>query len=343
MATAPTNPAAGNMTPPSQSAAVLINLVRATTIGPAAPASPVQNVNGVPSMPVYSPTRGMENFPYTKIDVQYCNITFMPLCENFSQEELRLAGYGTSTVKGIYRPQDAKGICFNKPFSGLAPIHIPECQRQFGRPITLPSYGASNTNLCADIVHFDVGGLDGTASQRFAMHEGLVSSASEFVRLALRGEWREADQRVIPLPEDEPVVFNEYQTWLYSRRISPFSTLEKLVKCYILADKLMDVEFRDAVMDYVLVHIRSTTSFAPSLANLVYGSTPEGSPLRRLMCEVFVWCGNTEWIDENTSGELLADMAKLQLTFWRGQRPERMPFLDDPTAYRCKVDKASGE
>jgi len=54
------------------------------------------------------------------------------------------------------------------------------------------------------------------APKRFTVHEDIVKISSEFVRLALRGEWTEASTRRIPLPDDEPDVFSVYLHWLYN-------------------------------------------------------------------------------------------------------------------------------
>ena len=58
--------------------------------------------------------------------------------------------------------------------------------------------------------------VGGDAPKRFIVHEGLVKPRSDFVRLALRGDWKEAQERTIPLPEDDPNIFSVYQRWLYA-------------------------------------------------------------------------------------------------------------------------------
>jgi hypothetical protein len=60
---------------------------------------------------------------------------------------------------------------------------------------------------------------DTEAPKKFTVHEDIVKASSEFVRLALRGEWKEASTRQIPLPDDEPAVFSVYQQWLYNSLI----------------------------------------------------------------------------------------------------------------------------
>lgn len=98
------------------------------------------------------------------------------------------------------------------------------------------------SRLDGDVVAF----LVGNPLKKFIVHEELAKSHSEFVRLALRGEWKEASSRSIPLPDDESAVFSIYQQWLYSGLICTPSTdtasepngeYTMLVKAYILGKR----------------------------------------------------------------------------------------------------------
>jgi hypothetical protein len=88
---------------------------------------------------------------------------------------------------------------------------------------------------------------DTQALKKFTVHDDIVKASSEFVRLALRGDWKEASSRQIPLPDDEPAVFSVYQHWLYNglihsvRRGLGFvaesdEEYELLVKAYIFGE-----------------------------------------------------------------------------------------------------------
>jgi hypothetical protein len=114
---------------------------------------------------------------------------------------------------------------------------------------------------------------------------------SEFVRLALRGERKEATERVIPLPDDEPAVFKVYQQWLYSGLIhtrepktdSDFDEkYQLLVKEYIFGEKILDLDFKDCVADALVEKLDPVERFDPHLTNSIFDNTPSGSPLHRL-------------------------------------------------------------
>ncbi|KAK4891882.1 hypothetical protein LTR27_009581 [Elasticomyces elasticus] len=265
-------------------------------------------------------------------------ITARPENQAQSLEELRLADYQAGRGRqctydfSFGFPTAFQPCGFKVPGKGLLHLQLPASQRSARlqyryHPVTIttcPDLGTST-------IVINVGGSEGIPFQRFVVHENAVRPVAEFVKMALTGEWKEATERTIPLSEDEPAVFHVYQTWLYTRRIdtgSPDESFyERLIKCYILGEKLLDTTFKDAIMDHILDRISSSQLFQSHLSSLVYKGTPEGSPLRRLMCELFAWCGTSTWFDEGADGELLAELARLQAGFWSGQRPEQVPFL----------------
>lgn len=51
--------------------------------------------------------------------------------------------------------------------------------------------------------------------QEFFVHQSLISARSEFFAKALRGDWKEAQQREVSLPDDEAEVFRLYLQLLY--------------------------------------------------------------------------------------------------------------------------------
>jgi hypothetical protein len=184
---------------------------------------------------------------------------------------------------------------------------------------------ARNTaDLCGrlkgDVVVFVVGT---DAPERFTIHENLIKPSSEFVRLALRGEWKEAQERVIPLAEDDPSVFSVYQQWLYSGLIHTRCDLSDdefntLVKAYILGEKIIDQHFKDSVADALIEKLCSLRRFDTTLTNLVFDNTPSASPLRRLWMDVYYHFGCSEWLDASLVGspvnsEFMVEFSRYQM------------------------------
>jgi hypothetical protein len=167
------------------------------------------------------------------------------------------------------------------------------------------------------------------APERFTIHENLIKPSSEFVRLALRGEWKEAQERAIPLAEDDPNVFYVYQQWLYSGLIHTHCDLSDdefniLVKAYILGEKIIDQHFKDSVADAIVEKLCSLRRFDTSLTNLVFDNTPSASPLRRLWMDVYYHFGSSEWLDASLVGSPIN--AEFMVEFSRHQMQLRIGF-----------------
>lgn len=183
----------------------------------------------------------------------------------------------------------------------------------------------SSSRLDGEVVVFLVGT---EAPKRFTVHEDIVKPSSEFVQLALRGDWKEASTRKIPLPDDEPDVFSVCQHWLYdglvhtSRQSMVTSSesdeeYELLVKAYILGSKLIDAAFKNSVIDAVMEKVAKDT-FNKRLTSLVFENTLPASPLRRLWLDVYYHVGKAEWLepaltDDTLSSEFMIEFSRYQM------------------------------
>lgn len=236
--------------------------------------------------------------------------------------------------------------------NGLAFAKVP--------PPTLPSLSSTTSSrvsaksairLGAKTLTFRVG----TDTPRdFVVHESLIVHRSDFVNLALSNDWKEARERLIPLPDDLPETFELYQQWLYSKVIASnhFGDAQLdgkeyavLVQAYCLGEKLVDSHFKDAVIDAIIEKLRTTSVFDPRLTSSVYDNTPPESPLRRLWQHVYVWSGNPDWLDESTLGdfvnaEFALDLSRYHMAINRGQGPASAPFVDSTCVYHEHVGGA---
>ncbi|GAB7335170.1 hypothetical protein MBLNU13_g07000t3 [Cladosporium sp. NU13] len=245
------------------------------------------------------------------------SISSHTLVQNFSFEELRLAHYDNHREK-------------LKPCLGDTSKLMTTQQRSALR-ITPPSRSIkaaadSTDKFSGEAIVFLVGT---DAPKRFIVHEGLIKPRSEFVRLALRGEWKEAQERTIPLPEDDPNIFSVYQRWLYDGLIHtrPNSTPSKtddeysmLVNAYILGEKIMDSNFKDSVADAIVEKLRLTHRFDTSLTNLIFDNTLPASPLRRLWLDAYYNFGRPEWLNASLVGdainsEFMIEFSRYQMQF----------------------------
>lgn len=279
----------------------------------------------------------------------YQTITSMQQHSNFSLEELRLNDYLHD--RGVLKRPTSNS--FTSEVNGLAFASIPEDWHWLQQNVitcTCRTSTKAALDLRANFVTFRVGRDD---PQDFAVHENVVTARSDFVRTALRGDWKEARERVIPLPDDDPASFGLYASYLYFHRIpsDTFGTAEKdveyqlLVRAYILGERFMDTHFQDAVIDSIIQKLRLTKLFDIRLTNVVYDNTPPDSPLRRLWQDVYVWSGNPNWLDENNVGdfvhaEFALDLSKYQMILARGQVPQFAPYMGG--AWTCGYHEHAG-
>jgi hypothetical protein len=173
------------------------------------------------------------------------------------------------------------------------------------------------------------------APKDFVIHEGVSTPASEFVRLALCGDLKEAKEGFIPLPEDNPDVFAIYQQWLYGGRIctstvdfdaGTMDEYELLVHAYILGEKLVDVGFKDCITDAIIEKLFTQAQFSLGLTGEVFKNTPSHSPLRRLWMDIYYWAGGAWWLDEEVvaqpiSLEFLKEFSRFQMRQRHSQLP----------------------
>ncbi|KAK5126057.1 hypothetical protein LTR85_011412 [Meristemomyces frigidus] len=311
--------------------------------------------------PSGSGPRSIEIFvPYQEQDSSgrpqaYQSITFMEQHRVLSFEELRMHDYSNS--RGLQPAREDPSATQSSRLSRLVPANIPTLGFN-AWPITSarslvdvqpPEYGTS-------IIIFEVGK---ETPERFAVHENVITPRSDFVRMALSKQWKEGKERTIPLSEDEAAVFRLYHLWIYTNRIfsdtrtdttafqltaprEDDTEYQLLVKSYILGEKLLDTHFKDAVLDCLIEKLRKTCTFDTRLTNTIHENTPEGSPLRRLLQDIYVWAGNSTWLDEALLGdyvnaEFLLDLSKRHMAFWGGRRPEKVPYVGCTCGYHEHV------
>lgn len=144
-------------------------------------------------------------------------------------------------------------------------------------------------------------------TEEFGVHEALIRSSSPFFEKALTGPWTEASQRLVKLPEDKPKAFSLYINWLYYRKIPAYSEIsttdyDNLFDAYILAEKLLDTQFHNAVINAVVERSQNTVTcvapkFPASLAiHHAFNNTESSAPIRRLLVDMYANNGSGAWL-----------------------------------------------
>jgi hypothetical protein len=127
------------------------------------------------------------------------------------------------------------------------------------------------------------------------VHENLLSEASDFFRKALNGNFKEASDGVMELPEDDPNAFELFVRWLYGKALAPASTIltapdgkkvtiQDYLRLYVLASKLMMEDLENTTCD-IAHEFYNNLDGLPDLRDVqyIYEHTLPDAGLRRLL------------------------------------------------------------
>jgi hypothetical protein len=138
------------------------------------------------------------------------------------------------------------------------------------------------------------------------IHWGVLCKSSGFFQRAMKPEWTKSREEpdIIDLPDDSVQTVSDYVRWLYSGNM-PIKLYDAgedthemaaeevqkvyllLAEAYVFGEKIVDMEYKNAVMRTVIAAIMSSEWF-PGLNSIhvIYKCTPSTSPLRRLVADI---------------------------------------------------------
>lgn len=127
--------------------------------------------------------------------------------------------------------------------------------------------------------------LVGPARESWAIQKALLTRHSLFFHRALLGVFREAYDKIVILPDDDPDAFGRFVPWLYTGSYTR-SGAEPLLQCaktWILGDKLGATAFKNLVIETLLDDPDYVTE--PDDLRYVYAHTPAKSSLRQYLTD----------------------------------------------------------
>lgn len=196
--------------------------------------------------------------------------------------------------------------------------------------------------------------------ESFNVHADGHIDRSPFFSKALSGDWKEAEERHIKLPDDDVSTFEMYLYTVHanvlfsnpeftspcqspdSKLLSDLDRRNCLLKIYVFADKILDVCAKDdglaACMKSVwdLHPVRSFwLELTPQEITTIYERTMPGSPMRRLLVDMFALarCALTDE-DRECPQEFLNDMTSELLTTRFIRQSHRLHIGDSPEYYQ---------
>ena len=101
----------------------------------------------------------------------------------------------------------------------------------------------------------------GAEQKRYHLHRDLLCHRSDYFRACFVGEFKEAQENELSLPEDDIESFDLFVKWLYGatlKKISSNTDLPVYLNLYVLADKLCLEHLQNETMDLILRFYRTT-------------------------------------------------------------------------------------
>jgi hypothetical protein len=154
--------------------------------------------------------------------------------------------------------------------------------------------------------------LIGQQAKLFNVHKNIICNRAPFYKAACAPCWTEASQP-IKLPEDDPEIFDIYLHCVYTncvdvgdlndilageecsaKNMRPY---RRLVRSYILADRLGDIITANMIIDEIILHSDDQLTLpSDDVIAFVAQTMPLQSPLCRLFVDYFVHEANAESI-----------------------------------------------
>lgn len=138
----------------------------------------------------------------------------------------------------------------------------------------------------------------GKGARVFAIHRGLLCDRSAYFRAAFEGGFKEAEEQIMALPEEDVEVFELFQFWLYSDRLLDTDesvadlSASLLIGLYLFAEARCIPQLQNMSIDALILNITVTEKFPARDLHRIYDNTAETSPLRRVLVDIGARVGN---------------------------------------------------
>lgn len=138
----------------------------------------------------------------------------------------------------------------------------------------------------------------GADKESYTAHKDLLCFYSDFFHAALNGSFREAAERKIELPDTEVEVFEAFQVWLYTRKLTDNNVSTKvypeyhlLVKLWLFGDKYQIPLLQNRTMDARIDKVDQDKETPVGVIHLAYENTTFNPPLRKAIATILAYRG----------------------------------------------------
>lgn len=169
--------------------------------------------------------------------------------------------------------------------------------------LTAHSYGVEVVTVEVD---------KGEDETKFVVHKDLLAKHSEFFRAALCKEWKEGQEKKVPLEEQDPEIFQIFQHFIYSGCIcsnkngdsGPDSEVswdvewERLGNAWVFGEVILSTSFKDAVVDAIIAKTVTNGRHPTGLQNLIYPVSPSKAGIRTLILDLAVYAWTEDCLED---------------------------------------------
>ena len=176
----------------------------------------------------------------------------------------------------------------------------------------------------------------GAEQSRFHLHLDLLCDRSDYFKACIKGNFKEAQQKELFLPEDDIESFDLFVRWLYGATLKKISSKDDLpvyLALSILANKLCLEHLQNETMDHILIFYRlSPPETNARTIRFIYGNTYAGYPLLKLLVRCAAWKvvfneATVFEFDEQSllrgGGDIAIAFATLQATYYAASKGNR--------------------
>ena len=149
----------------------------------------------------------------------------------------------------------------------------------------------------------------GAERKQFHLHHDLLCDRSDYFKACFEGDFKEADQKELYLPEDVIESFGLFVRWLYGAPLKKISSKDELsvyFTLFVLANKLCLEHLRNETMDQILRFHRTSTYPVPidyQILRFIYRNTSDRDSIRKYLVELAAWTAVSEWVDGLSTDE----------------------------------------
>ncbi len=161
-----------------------------------------------------------------------------------------------------------------------------------------------DSSLYATVVYVMVG----PQHKKYGIHQGLLCHVSAYFSGALTGNFKEAQEGVINLEDEDPKIFDRFNSWLYTGSVLSeneelhLSSWAFLIELYIFAEKRMIPTLQDLLMN-IMIHLQEIVSSPTTIVTNYWPRFSSTSPLRAFLVSMYTTRVDlTQWLKSRQSG-----------------------------------------